>query len=543
MNEVHVNHGQVVQAGHIGSVHVTTAAAAMPLTALDGLAPSSPLFVGRAGELSALADAGLVVVSGLAGVGKTELVLRHAEEHDFPGGRLFWNFHGYDDARRTTASDALGSFLRALGVVDVPAAEADRAALYRSQVAGRERMLVVLDNASTAAQVRPLLLARHQVVVTSRHRLTGLDGAVFLDLGVLGEPEATALVGDAGLARLCGRLPLALSIMRALRASDPGNDWAGEFREARLSVLVNDDRDVRAAFDLSHQQLSPEQQRFFRLLALHPGDTLTVDGAAALAELGPAVAKRLLRELRTASLVDHQNRFHDLIRAYATERAEAEPAAGRAAAEDRLIRAFGQRALATITSFGEPGAVWFEEHVRTLTAVAAMARESGRTAESVVLAWALTDFIGLRTGVATRPVNLTETGWDSAVARAARLIGASSEFISSAHARSHVSLTFHQVGLVARTQAELGLASEHGDEALVAALSSVLGLVHLGLGDYAKAIAYYEVALDTPAVVTSDPTYLVGLHSGMADALRGAGRHDEAAAHLLRAAEITERTS
>ncbi|MGZ3143882.1 hypothetical protein ACVDFE_18190 [Lentzea chajnantorensis] len=235
MNELHGNnHGQAVQATQIGTVNIDAVHAAAPMTALAGLPPSTAAFVGRSDELAVLAATRFVVVSGLAGTGKTELVLRHAECQEFPGGRLFWNFHGYDRSRRTTASHALDSFLRSLGVADIPPAEADKAALFRSLVAARDRMLIVLDNVHTAAQVRPLIVAEHQVVVTSRHRLTSLDGAVPLDLGVLDAPAAAELVGDRELATLCGRLPLALSIMRALKASDPDNDWAADFRSARL---------------------------------------------------------------------------------------------------------------------------------------------------------------------------------------------------------------------------------------------------------------------------------------------------------------------
>lgn len=539
MNELHGSVGQAVQASHIDTLNVAPNTAAMPMTALDGLAPSSPLFVGRADELQVLAAERFVVVSGLAGVGKTELVLHHAQSRDFPGGRLFWNFHGYDRARRTTASDALDSFLRALGVVEIPSAEADKAALYRSLVATREPMLIVLDNACTAAQVRPLVVACHQIVVTSRHRLTSLDGATSLDLGVLTDEDATSLVGDAEVATLCGRLPLALAIMRALRTSDPGNDWASDFRGARLSLLVNDDRDVRAAFDLSHQELSAEQQRFFRLLALHPGDVITLDGAAALAKVDQMTAKRLLRDLRTASLLDQQNRFHDLIRAYATERVEAEPADIRTDAEDRLVRHFGERALAALADADPDSLEWLAAHVQALAATAAMARQSGREAESVVLAWALAVFMSVIHVGPTSPLDhVALRAWNEAVTQAQRAIdlrradGYAEEFLDSVHNKSEFLIAFGNSVFIERMQAALDLVIQRGDKMVIGVLSSVLGSIHLSFGDHKKALDYCTTALDTQVVTELDKDLITNVHRIVARALRGLDRHVEAVTHL-----------
>ncbi|SFR25192.1 hypothetical protein SAMN04488564_108257 [Lentzea waywayandensis] len=315
-NEVHENRGNAVQAGRIGSLHITPLAP--PTTALNGLAPSVSSFAGRAAELADLAEHKVVVVSGLGGIGKTELVLRFAEDNDFPGGRLFWNFHGYDESKRTDASTALASFLRALGVMEVPSAEADMAVLYRSLVATRKPMLIVLDNVCTAAQIRPLIVAKHQVVVTSRHLLTGLD-AHQLELHVLPQPDAERIAGGAEIAKLCGRLPLALQIMSALRKTDPGHDWADELREARLSLLRHDDLDVRAVFDLSYRALTLEQRRFFRLIAMHRANTITAEGAAAFAEVSVPEARKRLRELRIAHLLERDNRFHDLVQEFADE--------------------------------------------------------------------------------------------------------------------------------------------------------------------------------------------------------------------------------
>ncbi|WP_285750565.1 tetratricopeptide repeat protein [Lentzea sp. NBRC 105346] len=293
-------------------------------------------------------------MSGLAGVGKSELVLHAAHaalaEERFLGGVLFKNLQGYDDKLRVLPGDALESFLRALGVSEIPPAEDERAALYRSILTGQPRMLIVLDNARSADQVRPLLPGRpgHRVMVTSRHLLSGLDGARHVELDVLDEPEAATLVGDAELARLCGGLPLALQIMRALMVTDPRADWAAELRGARDRLDVIDDGDrppVYAAFELSYGSLTPDQQRLFRLLALHPGDEFDLHTVRWLVDLPPERVRSLFRELRRAHLLENGvtadwYRFHDLVRLFARRCLSDEPAADRDTAVKRLLSSY-----------------------------------------------------------------------------------------------------------------------------------------------------------------------------------------------------------
>jgi tetratricopeptide (TPR) repeat protein len=339
-------HGQVIQAGHVGRIDLT--AAPTPHTALSGLPPATTVFCGREAELSALqsawtSDSPAVVssaVAGLAGIGKTELVLHAAhralEEGHFPGGVLFVDLQGYDDVRKVSPSQALDTFLRALGVdgQNIPPAEDQRAALFRSMLNGRPRMLIVLDNASSTTQVRPLLPSRrHQVVITSRHTLSGLDEARHLDIGVLPEEESVELVGDERLAALCGRLPLALRIMRALTTADPLTNWASELHDARHRLDLLDDGDsraVHAAFDLSYQALGDEQRRVFRLLSLHPTEEFALEGAAALADRPLQRTRALMRELVRAHLVEPGTSpgwftFHDLVRLYAHRCTESDP--------------------------------------------------------------------------------------------------------------------------------------------------------------------------------------------------------------------------
>lgn len=355
------------------TAHITTA----------GLVPAQlpPAVAGFTGRAAALAELGsllparppagsIAVIAGTAGVGKTALAVHWAHRHrgDFPDGQLYVNLGGYAPSPPTAPERALAGFLRALGVPaeQVPVDADEAAALYRSLLADL-RMLVVLDNASSPGQVRPLLPGGQGclTVITSRDRLAGLvvrDGAHHLDLGVLSDDEALALLTDllgaartsaepesvAELAALCARLPLALRIATAQLARHPRQpvgELAAEMREGnRLAVLeVSGDEQsaVRAAFDLSHATLSPDARRLFQLAGLQPGSDVSTRAAAALAGNDAAEARRLLADLTTAHLLDERapGRFamHDLLRLYAAERAEQEiSAADRAAATGRL---------------------------------------------------------------------------------------------------------------------------------------------------------------------------------------------------------------
>ncbi|GIE99770.1 AfsR/SARP family transcriptional regulator [Paractinoplanes rishiriensis] len=323
-------------------------------------------------EVDALvpADGGAVVVTvvGAAGVGKTALAVQWAQRRRdrFPDGQLYLNLGGYGGSP-VPPGQALGTFLRALGTPaeQVPVDPVEAGALYRSLVADR-RMLVVLDNAAGPDQVRPLLPGgtRCATLVTSRERLTGLvarDGARPVTLAALPAGEATALLtgllgaratgdpaGTAELARLCGRLPLALRIAAAHLACRPRllvADLVAELgagdRLGMLAVPGDDQHAVRAAFDLSYAALRPETSRLFRLAGLTPGGEVTAPSAAAAADLEPPRAARLLAELADAHLVEElapgRYALHDLLHLYAAELAEAEdPPHERAAARHRL---------------------------------------------------------------------------------------------------------------------------------------------------------------------------------------------------------------
>ena len=334
-------------------------------------------FAGRRAELASLtADACLVLISaidGTAGVGKTTLAVHWAQQNAarFPDGQLYVNLRGFDPAGQPAApADVLRGFLTAFGVQPsgMPSGLDELAAMYRSTLAGR-RVLIVLDNARDAAQVRPLLPGGTgcTVIVTSRRRLTGLiagQGAVPLWLDVLSDDEAgellagrlgaervaTAATAATELVALCARLPLALAVVAARAAAQPGvplRRLADELRRARLDALADEDplTDVRAALDWSYQQLSAAAARLFRLLSLHPGPDFTAQAAASLAGSSPVAAAASLDELASANMLTTREHgryeFHDLLREYAAERAAAaEDAATLTAATVRLLECY-----------------------------------------------------------------------------------------------------------------------------------------------------------------------------------------------------------
>ncbi|MFF7453786.1 BTAD domain-containing putative transcriptional regulator [Kitasatospora sp. NPDC008115] len=328
------------------------------------LPAATGLHVGRKrqlAELDALVAPGparrphLVTVVGPPGVGKTALVSHwaHAQRRHFADGQLFADLRGHSRLPALRPGDVLAQFLRALGVRPdrLPTDQDEAAALYRTLLAGR-RMLIVLDDARDAEQVRPLIPGAPgcAVLITSRGRLAGLvagDGARRLGLDVLGPDEARQLLGGtvgacrvaaepeaAGeLVRLCGGLPLALRIAGANLVSRGTGiaEYCAELADGdvlgRLSVEGDLRSTVRAAFDLSYRALPAASRRMFRLLGLTPGPDLTADGAAALAGVTPAAASALLAGLADAHLVRERaaGRFglHDLLRCYARDLAGA----------------------------------------------------------------------------------------------------------------------------------------------------------------------------------------------------------------------------
>src|SRR4051812_15290144 len=322
-------------------------------------------FVNRQAELARLDDiaaehheepfaAAVAVITGTAGVGKTSLALHwaHGARQRFSAGELYVNLRGYDPGLPATPEQVLDRFLRDLGVpaAAIPVSLEDRASLYRSILADR-RMLIVLDNAAHAAQVRPLLPGTpgSLVLVTSRNRLSGLvvrEGAYRLSVGMLLEADAVTLLRaiTAGyrahdrphelqeLARLCARLPLALRIAAERAASRPLmllDELIADLRDESalwnaLSAENDDEADaVRTVFAWSYRALPEPEARLFRFLGVHPGEDFSLPAAAAVVGIAPAQARQQLDVLVGAHLMEQsapgRYRFHDLLRAYAID--------------------------------------------------------------------------------------------------------------------------------------------------------------------------------------------------------------------------------
>ncbi|MEV0006591.1 BTAD domain-containing putative transcriptional regulator [Streptomyces sp. NPDC047973] len=421
------------------------------------LPPVTTDFVGRDAALSALgacldpdpgrpATAAIIAVTGMAGVGKSALVLHwaHRIADRFPDGQLHVNLRGYDEEGALPAAEALQGFIEALGVPQsrIPPGEEARSGLFRSLLAAR-RVLVVLDNARDSAHVRPLLpgAGRSVVVVTSRERLRGLvtaEGARPVTLDVLTEREAEGLlVGRLGarvsaepaaaaeIVAATGRLPLALAVVAARVAGHPGfplRTFADELRSGGALLDALDDGDARRIMSWSCLALTAEGARLFRLLGLHPGPELTPGSAAALAGVPERAVRAQLRELTRLHLLTEQSPgrfvFHDLLRAYAAELAHTEESSGELrAARERLYDHFLHRAhraavilqpqwpavtpVPELTNGGDQGSVpdaeaslaWFAAEHQVLLRTVAQAARHGFGTYCWQLAWALTAYL------------------------------------------------------------------------------------------------------------------------------------------------------
>jgi DNA-binding SARP family transcriptional activator/Tfp pilus assembly protein PilF len=410
------------------------------------------------GETAEAAEAAepvpVVVISGTAGVGKTSLAIRfgHQVARQFPDGQLYVDLRGLDPVTPPMEPGvALRFFLDALGVPPhrITVSVEERAALFRSLLDGK-RMLIVLDNARSAAQVRPLLPGSPGclVVVTSRNQMTGLvatQGAALITLDVLGQDEARDMLARRlGRARVeaepgaadeivaaCARLPLAMSIAVGRAVSGPRRplaELAVELRDARgrLDALEEGDpaTDVRAVLSWSYDQLSPGAARMFRLLGLHPGPDIALPATASLAGVSRAQAGAALHELaRTHMAAEHlpgRFAFHDLLSAYAAEAVERhDSAAERDDAARRMLDHYLHTAMAASQRFSpfrsplrlpapRPGVVpaemtdkdqamaWFDAETPVLTALIGYAKAGGFDTYAWQLPWALGPFFHRR---------------------------------------------------------------------------------------------------------------------------------------------------
>lgn len=354
------------------------AAAAQAVAAVETTLPPPVLgFTDRDRELELLcatlgasqraAGTGVQVIAGMPGVGKTALAVRAAREmaSEYQDRPLFLDLHGYAvDRQPVRSAEALEVLLREVGVPaeQIPRSQEQREQLWRSRVRGKH-FLLVLDNVAETGQASPLLpgTASCPVLVTSRRRLTGLDGTRLMMLEMFAVPDAVALfrrlagpgrISDADIPALerivvlCGLLPLAIRLVAAQLRGHPGWTLAELERDLtetsdRLAVISTEDLAVRTAFNLSYRELPPALKLLFRTLALHPGDEITLYAAAALTDLPLAAAERGLATFFDRNLLDQPSpgryRFHDLVRVFARELADAsESAADRAQAVDWL---------------------------------------------------------------------------------------------------------------------------------------------------------------------------------------------------------------
>jgi DNA-binding SARP family transcriptional activator len=494
---------------------------------------------GRGGD----GEPAVAIVAGTAGVGKTTLAIRFARQvaSHFPDGQLYVNLRGFDPSGAPADPEtALRGFFEALGVPArrVPGTLEQQTALFRSLLDGK-RMLLLLDNARSTEQVRPLLPGSPgcMVLITSRSQLTGLvaaEGARPLPLDLLSPAEAREfLARRMGADRIAAepgaatelieqsaRLPLALSVTCARAVTRPGvalADLAAELRDARgrLDALETDDvtTDLRAVFSWSYQRLSEQAARMFRLLGLHPGPDISAAAAASLAGTTVTEARAALAELAGASLLaeDRPGRFgcHELLRAYAAERAAADETADqREAARGRLLDHYVRTARAGSArlypgrsqvqspperphvipeEFKTYEAVleWFAAENRVLRAVHAVAAESGRDDCCWTLAWYWSPIL-LRSGQTPEVAALQRTSLACAL----------------------------------RLRDPVALAHVHYE----------LGHVSGRLGDYEEGQAHLTQALEL-FVMLNDGVNIAQARHGLAALLNRQGRYAEALEH------------
>jgi len=358
------------------------------------LPPDTGDFVGRAGAVGELAGAlalgrvmPVAAVSGMGGVGKTTLAVHvaHALRGRFTGGRLYVNLRGMAD-RPAEPYAVLGGLLRAFGRRAVPDSLEERAALYRSELAGR-RVLVLLDDARCLAQVRPLLPGApgSAVLLTSRATMAGLPGARHVDLDVLEPGEAVALLTSvAGAARVaaeraaaldlvaaCGFLPLAIRGAGAWLAARPSLG-IGVLARRLVRGRMEDLPAAAACFGHGYDLLGSDEARAFRLLALADGPGFSTGAAGATLGLRRQCADDLLETLTDLSLLEctapGRYRFHDLLRTFALGRAgnrDERARALRGLLDHYLVAARGAAGVLAATPLVRPGGPATPEAART----------------------------------------------------------------------------------------------------------------------------------------------------------------------------------
>lgn len=549
------------------------------LDALDGL---------RAAARTAPADAAapvIAVVSGPAGVGKTALAIRwaHRIRDSFPDGQLYVNLRGYHPQRPMRSGDALTGLLAAIGVPapEIPFGEAERAARYRTQLTGR-RMLVVLDNAATAEQVRPLLPGTPSctVLVTSRDSLPGLvalDGAHRVDLDLLPPADGYALLqrllgsrvtaeptAAAALSDLCVRLPLALRVAAELAAFRPTTSLADLVieladRRQRLASLDAGGDPVAAVttvFSWSLQHLPARTARTFRLLGLHPGPDIEPYAVAALADTSLVDAGRTLGALARAHLIHStiagRYSMHDLLRGYAAELAAAEDSEhDRRCAQQRLLDYYLATATAAMARLNpaeahhrpevapaatptpeladlESACRWLDAERPGLVAIAAHAASNGWPTYTMRLSETLLRY--LRNGHHTDGLAI-HTHAHRAATQTGDRVGLASALL--ALGTTHITVGRHRPGIEKVQQALTGF-RQAGDRTGEARALTTLGKAEMRQGQYGPAAEHLRQAL-TLHLRNGDHTQRATTLNGLGVVEHLRGRYDPAAAYHRRA--------
>lgn len=512
-------------------------------------------------------------LSGLGGVGKTALAIHlgHQVRAEFPDGQLYIDLRGGDPEPADPAS-VLAAFLRGLGIPEGEMATGleERAAAFRSVLAGR-RVLIVLDNARDAAQVRPLLpgSAGCAVIVTSRPKLTGLAGATFADLDVLDAGEAmnlfTRIIGEDRLGAehtaaievvaLCGYLPLAVRIAASRLASRP--HWRIGSLAARLSderrrlgELAVGDLAVRTAFELGYHQLSPAQADVFRRLSLLDSSEVSAAAAAALLGLDEADTEEVLESLVDAAMLESASpgryRYHDLLRLYARERFEAESTDSVPLvnlldyylASVRRLRGVTpeEHGLAPTKSAGrgfsslDEGVRWIADEGSSVDAVfdrQVLAEPSaGDGPAPLALAVELLDHLVALPGIERYAEELSQAGRNAAAA-AAQTGDIRSE-ARARHSLARILYATYQIDAAAEeAERSQQAAARIGGDYTQADAINLLAMTHADLGRDEEAIALYERAV-TVSRVYKDVAAEAAARQNMARSLLVLGRVEDA---------------
>lgn len=562
------------------------------------------VFVGRDAELARLdtvhaspgdpatGRAAVVVVEGTAGVGKSTLALHwaHRTQARFPDGQLYVDLRGFGADAVMGPGEALHGFLQALGVTPaaVPADTAVASGLLRTLLAGR-RVLLLLDNARSTDQVRPLLPTDpgSVAVVTSRNRLDGLvvrEGALRIALDVLPRYAARTLLerqlGAERLAEepravdelvdLCARLPLALSVAAARTATAPVGSVGALVRELRRTRTPLDlfgthdaDVDLRTVFHGSYTLLPAPAARLFRLLGCHPGPEIDATACAGLIG-APEPPIALLDTLTAAHLVRQHapGRYtvHDLLRVYAVELLDAGPPGERREGTERLLRhCLDTARLADHhlepwrwrpTPGGPPrptaaqppladkaaAATWFETELPALQAVIAQAAATDGLEH---YAWELADACAVhlrRSGRRAQRAAVHALARDAAD-RAGDRVARATASRRLADALSRLHRTGEALRLLHET---LRACRDLGDQEGVRQVRLSLVRVHDSCGATRRALPHARLAL-AMAERTDDPFALADGHTSVAQQWERLGEHTVALDHARRALDLYTR--